>query len=72
MAIPSEKLAESLAALKTLQDEGRAAIRASDMTRTHRERLLKNGFIREVMKGWYVPSRPDEPAGESTTWYASF
>lgn len=72
MAIPSEKLAESLAALKALQDEGRAAIRASDMTRTHRERLLKNGFIREVMKGWYVPSRPDEPARESTTWYASF
>ena len=24
------------------------------------------------MKGWYVPSRPDEPAGESTFWYASF
>lgn len=42
------------------------------MTRTHRERLLKNGFIREVMKGWYIPARPDEPAGESTSWYASF
>ncbi|MCH9828465.1 MAG: Fic family protein [Gammaproteobacteria bacterium] len=42
------------------------------MTRTHRERLLKNGFIREVMKGWYIPTRPDEPAGESTAWYASF
>ena len=24
------------------------------------------------MKGWYVPSRPDEPEGESTSWYASF
>ncbi len=72
MAVPSEKLAESLAALKALQDQGKAAIRASDMSRTHRERLLKNGFIREVMKGWYVPTRPDEPAGESTSWYASF
>jgi fido (protein-threonine AMPylation protein) len=58
--------------LKELQDAGRVALRAADMTRTHRERLLKNGFIREVMKGWYVPSRPDEPAGESTFWYASF
>lgn len=72
MAVPSERLAESLATLKELQDRGRVAIRASDMTRTHRERLLKNGFIREVMKGWYVPTRPDEPGGESTSWYASF
>jgi len=42
------------------------------MTRIHRERLVKNGFLQEVMKGWYIPSRPDENAGESTAWYASF
>jgi hypothetical protein len=24
------------------------------------------------MKGWYIPSSPNEPAGESTAWYASF
>ncbi len=72
MAAPADKLAESLDVLKSLQDQGRDAIRASDLTRTHRERLLASGFIREVMKGWYIPSRPDEPAGESTSWYASF
>lgn len=72
MAAPSEKLAQSLSVLKEIQDTGSMAIRTSDMTRTHRERLLKNGFIREVMKGWYIPSRPDEAAGESTAWYASF
>ena len=72
MASPSEKLAQSLSALKEIQDGGKIAIRAGDMTRTHRERLLKNGFIREVMKGWYIPSRPDEAPGESTAWYASF
>lgn len=72
MAAPSEKLAESLSVLKALQDQGHVAVRASELTRTHRERLLRNGFIREVMKGWYIPARPDEPAGESTSWYASF
>ncbi len=72
MAAPADKLADSLDVLKALQDQGRHAIRASDLTRTHRERLLANGFIREVMKGWYIPSRPDEPAGESTSWYTSF
>ena len=72
MASPSEKLAQSLEILHGLQSANGAAIRAKDMTRTHRERLLANGFLREVIKGWYIPSRPDEAKGESTSWYASF
>jgi hypothetical protein len=51
-----DKLAESLAALKKLEDEGIVAIQTENMTRTHRERLVKNGFIKEVMKGWYIPT----------------
>lgn len=73
MPSPSEKLAESLEVLHGLQHAGGgAAIRARDMTRTHRERLVANGFLREVIKGWYIPSRPDETPGESTAWYAAF
>jgi len=72
MAQSSEKLADSLSVLKDLQDKGIVAIRASQLSRTHRQRLLNAGFIREVMKGWYTPNRPDEPAGESTGWYACF
>lgn len=72
MTKPSNKLAESLQALKDLQNRGIIAIASGDMTRTHRERLIRNGFLQPVMKGWYIPARPDEPAGESTAWYASF
>ncbi|MDO9225281.1 MAG: Fic family protein [Pseudomonadota bacterium] len=72
MATPSEKLAQSLEALHALQDRGLVAIRSGDLTRTHRERLIKGGFLQEVMKGWHIPSRPDEIAGESTAWYASY
>ncbi len=72
MAAPTEKLAQSLSALKVVQETGRTAIHTSSLSRTHRERLLKNGFIQEIMKGWYVPSRPDDKPGESTAWYASF
>lgn len=72
MGTPPDKLAQSLEVLKLFQDQGIIAIRTSNITRTHRERLLKNGFIKEVMKGWYIPSRPDEPSGESTAWYALF
>jgi Fic/DOC family len=72
MATPQEKLAESLDALRQLQDRGVVAIRATELSRAHRERLLKNGFLQEVMKGWYIAARPDGAAGESTAWYASF
>lgn len=72
MATPSEKFATSLEVLHALQADGKVAIRSADLSRTHRERLLQNGFLQEVIKGWYVPSRPDEAAGGSTAWYAAF
>src|SRR5271165_4503621 len=73
MPAPSEKLAQSLEILGNLQNSnGIAAVRARDLSRTHRERLLANGFLQEVIKGWYIPSRPDEVKGESTAWYALF
>ena len=72
MAIPSEKLARSLQALKALQDRGVVAIRSSELERLDRERLVRSGFLQPVVKGWYVPARPGETKGESTAWYASF
>lgn len=72
MSTPSEKLAESLDLLHKLQKKGKVVLRSADMTRTHRERLKKNGFLRDVIKGWYIPSSPDEKGGESTTWYTTF
>ena len=55
MASPSEKLAQSLEILHGLQNANGAAMRAKDMTRTHRERLLTNGFLQEVIKGMVHP-----------------
>ncbi|HAT2038333.1 TPA: cell filamentation protein Fic [Legionella pneumophila subsp. pneumophila] len=72
MMKPSEKLAESLEVLHNLQKQGKYAIRSKDISRTHRERLVENAFLEEVVKGWYVPIKPDEQKGESTAWYASF
>lgn len=72
MATPQEKLAESLEALKQLQEKHAIAIRSGDLSRTHRERLVKFGFLQEVMRGWYIPSSPNQQDGETTAWYASF
>ena len=72
MPKPNEKLAESLAALQELQKGGRRVFRSRELSRTHRERLLRNGFLREVMKGWLMSSSPSAREGDSTPWYASF
>ncbi|HUD57572.1 MAG TPA: DUF1488 family protein [Terracidiphilus sp.] len=69
---PNEKLAESLAVLRNLQEEGRRVFRSAQISRTHRDRLLQNGFLREVIKGWMMSSSPSARAGDSTPWYASF
>ncbi|MFV0539277.1 MAG: Fic family protein [Dysgonomonas sp.] len=73
MATIQEKLAESLSVLKQLQNkDGLAVVKSSEISRTHLERLLKNGFLQEVMKGWYISSRPDSMPGDTTNWYTSY
>lgn len=69
---PNEKLAASLTALRALQRGGRRVFQASEISRANRERLLQNGFLQEVIKGWTISSSPSARAGDSTPWYASF
>jgi hypothetical protein len=69
---PNEKLAESLAVLRQLQQGGQRIFQSGALSRTHRERLLRNGFMREVVKGWLMSSSPTARDGDSTPWYASF
>jgi Fic family protein len=73
MATPSEKLARSLEELKKHQNnKGIVVVKASDLSRTHRDRLISTGFLRHVIKGWYISAKPDEGKGETTSWYTSF
>ena len=72
MAAPNQKLAESLDVLKALQKGGRRVFRSDDLSRVHRERLLANGFLQEVMKGWLISSDPSARPSESAPWYATF
>lgn len=72
MATPESKLAEALEALQALQEKGVVAIKSDALTRVMRERLLTNGFIKEVYKGVYMIKPPDEQPGDSTSWYHSF
>jgi|TARA_R100000049_G_C1957228_1_gene116472 fido (protein-threonine AMPylation protein) len=69
---PNEKLADALDALKKLQDKDQRVFQSKEFSRAHRERLLKNGFLQDVMKGWLISANPGEQTGDTTPWYASF
>ncbi len=71
MATPNEKLAASLAVLQALQRGGRV-FRSNELSRVHRERLINNGFLQEVAKGWLISSSPGTAKGDSMPWFASF
>ena len=72
MAKPNEQLAESLATLRVLQEGGRRIFRSNELSRVHRERLVRNGFMQEVIKGWLISAGPSAWTGDSTPWSASF
>jgi hypothetical protein len=47
-------------------------VRSTELSRTNRERLQRNGFLEEVIKGWLIVTNPDVPKGSSVSWYVSF
>lgn len=65
MASPSDRLAASISVLNALRADGRRVFRSKELSRTHRERLLRNGCLDEIMKGWLVAAGPVSRPGES-------
>ena len=66
-------LAAALKTLKRLQEKHNGVIETSDIKRDEqRAVLVDTGFLRFVMKGWYICSSPSDNDGDTTAWYASF
>src|ERR1700691_5299422 len=72
MATLHQKLAASLEKLRKLQGGGRHVLRSKEFPRADRERLLTQGFLREVVKGWVISTSPEAAPGDTTPWFASF
>jgi hypothetical protein len=72
MATPNEKLAASLEELRRLQADGSRVFSSKQLKRAGRERLLKHGFLQEVMRGWLISTSPAVQPGDTTPWFASF
>lgn len=73
MATIAEKMVESLQVLQALQKDKNCVVLkgTKEISRTHLNRLLKSGYLQEVMKGWYISSRPGAE-GDTTVWYTSY
>lgn len=65
------QLATALRNLKKLQDRGQVVFRSGDLKRREREALVDAGFLRPVVKGWYLVSRPGDAPGDTTPWFAA-
>ncbi|MBP9735593.1 MAG: Fic family protein [Rhodoferax sp.] len=66
-------LTAALRTLKRLQEKHNGVVEASDFKDDdQRAVLVDTGFLRQVMKGWYICSSPSDNDGDTTAWYASF
>jgi len=72
MASPAQRLESALRPLRKLRRRGIVAIRSTDLSRTHRERLLRNGCLREVFKGWYFAIEPQERMAADAAWHDGY
>lgn len=73
MATIQELLANSLAGLQKIQNrENTTVIKSDELSTTHLKRLVRNGFLMQVVKGWYIVSNPTVVEGDTTVWYASY
>lgn len=46
-------------------------LRSAELDRREREALVDAGFLRPVVKGWYLAARPGEAPGDTTPWFAA-
>src|SRR5688572_32355252 len=66
MATPAEKIAASVEVLQQLQRDGRRILKSAELSRVHRERLLKHGILQQVIKGWLMPT--ESTAASAPLW----
>ena len=67
-----QRLARSLKELYDVLGADRGVVRGPQIGNETRLLLLKTGYLREILKGWYFVSDPTAAAGDTTPFYANF
>src|ERR1700722_13124014 len=47
-------------------------VQSQDLRRNDRELLVSQGWLKEIIRGWYVLTTPDVRDGDTVLWHASF
>lgn len=67
-----QKLARALEELHGVLGSDRGVVRGPQLTNANRLLLLKAGYLREILKGWYFVSDPTADTGDTTPFFANF
>jgi len=66
------KLAQALKVLKDVQERQQGVVQTGDLQEPDRLLLVEAGFLKPVIKGWYICANPNDQPGDSTAWYVSY
>lgn len=72
MAEAQHKLAQALKVLKEVQERQQGVLQTGDLQEADRFLLVEEGFLKPVIKGWYICVNPNDRPGDSTAWYVSY
>jgi len=70
-AAANRKLASALKTRKRLRGKQDGVVESADLADAQRKLLVDQGFLRPVVKGWYVCANPADAPGDTTVWYAT-
>jgi len=65
----NQALADALS--KAMASARNSVLKGVDLPRRVRERLMESGCLTEIIKGWYILSKPGT-SGATTTWFGGF
>ncbi len=68
----NKKLAAALHALHKVLGSELGVIRGNQLKQPQREILQKNGYLQEIIKGWYFVSDPSAAQGDTTPFFANY
>lgn len=70
---PSQQIAAALSRIQGRPISKHPHIlRTEELSRAERELLLRTGWLREILLGWYLLTKPDIMPNDSTPWFAHF
>ncbi len=69
----NQDLASALSRVHQIaKDYGGSIVPSQKIERSDRELLVRTHWLQEIIRGWYMLTRPDVLPGDTSAWYANF